>query len=216
MKKLILITLIAFTSSCEKVIEIETDFEDKRLVIDASISKHKDSINGIAVVKLSETIPYFSDKSNTVENALVSIKVNEENFNLNFDNVKSYYWSKLNNIENEDYLLSIKRDDNIYISTEKLIQTPKINSVKFGERKSLNEDEVEHGLNPTSSLDCPIAGDINEDYLFDATDINDFNLLLDTYYGESYSGVADMNGDGILTFADVLNFVAAYVAATSS
>ena len=130
MKKLILITLIAFTSSCEKVIEIETDFEDKRLVIDASISKHKDSINGIAVVKLSETIPYFSDKSNTVENALVSIKVNEENFNLNFDNVKSYYWSKLNNIENEDYLLSIKRDDNIYISTEKLIQTPKINSVK--------------------------------------------------------------------------------------
>ena len=80
----------------------------------------------------------------------------------------------------------------------------------------LNEDEVEHGLNPTSSLDCPIAGDINEDYLFDATDINDFNLLLDTYYGESYSGVADMNGDGILTFADVLNFVAAYVAATSS
>jgi len=53
MKKLILITLIAFTSSCEKVIEIETDFEDKRLVIDASISKHKDSINGIAVVKLS-------------------------------------------------------------------------------------------------------------------------------------------------------------------
>ena len=143
MKKLILITLIAFTTSCEKVIELEADFEDKRLVIDASISKHKDSLNGIAVVKLSETLPYFSDKTSNVENALVSIKANEKNFNLNFDNVKSYYWSKINNIENEDYILSIKRDDNIYISTEKLIQTPKINSVKFGERKSLNEDEVE-------------------------------------------------------------------------
>ena len=80
MKKLILITLIAFTSSCEKVIELDTDFEDKRLVIDASISKHKDSINGIAVVKLSETLPYFSDKTSTVENATVSIKVNAKKF----------------------------------------------------------------------------------------------------------------------------------------
>ena len=37
---------------CEKVIELETDFNDKRLVIDANISKHKDSLNKKAFVKL--------------------------------------------------------------------------------------------------------------------------------------------------------------------
>ena len=77
MKKLILIILIVFTSGCEKVIELDTDFEDKRLVVDASISKHIDSINGTAVIKLSETIPYFSEEINIVENAQVSVLVND-------------------------------------------------------------------------------------------------------------------------------------------
>ena len=78
MKNLILIILIVLTSGCEKVIELDTDFKDKRLVVDASISKHRDSINGTAVIKLSETIPYFSEEINNVENAQVSILVNND------------------------------------------------------------------------------------------------------------------------------------------
>ena len=143
MKNLILIILIVSTSGCEKVIELDTDFKDKRLVVDASISKHRDSINGTAVIKLSETIPYFSEEINIVENAQVSVLVNDDIINLDFDNVKSYYWANVNNIKNEDYIISIKHDNNTYVSTEKLVQTPKINSVRFGDRKSLNEDEVE-------------------------------------------------------------------------
>ena len=143
MRLLKLIILIIIFHSCEKVIDIETEFEDKRLVIDANISKHRDSIDGIASVKLSETIPYFSDQESIVKNALVKIETNQIVYNLVYNNDKKEYSSIIENINKEEFVLSIIRNENTYTSSEKLITTPKIKSVIFGDRKSLNKDEVE-------------------------------------------------------------------------
>ena len=143
MRLLKLIILIIIFHSCEKVIDIETEFDDKRLVIDANISKHRDSIDGIASVKLSETIPYFSDQESIVKNALVKIKTNQIVYNLVYNNDKKEYSSIIENINKEEFVLSIIRNENTYTSSEKLITTPKIKSVIFGDRKSLNKDEVE-------------------------------------------------------------------------
>ena len=143
MRLLKLIILIIFFHSCEKVIDIETEFDDKRLVIDANISKHRDSIDGIASVKLSETIPYFSDQESIVKNASVKIETNQIVYNLVYNNDKKEYSSIIENIKKEEFVLSIIRNENTYTSSEKLITTPKIKSVIFGDRKSLNKDEVE-------------------------------------------------------------------------
>ena len=143
MRLLKLIILIIIFHSCEKVIDIETEFDDKRLVIDANISKHRDSINGIASVKLSETIPYFSDQESIVKNASVKIETNKIVYNLVYNNDKKEYSSIIENINKEEFVLSIIRNENTYTSSEKLITTPKIKSVIFGDRKSLNKDEVE-------------------------------------------------------------------------
>jgi hypothetical protein len=143
MRLLKLIILIIFFHSCEKVIDIETEFDDKRLVIDANISKHRDSIDGIASVKLSETIPYFSDQESIVKNASVKIETNQIVYNLVYNNDKKEYSSIIENINKEEFVLSIIRNENTYTSSEKLITTPKIKSVIFGDRKSLNKDEVE-------------------------------------------------------------------------
>ena len=143
MRLLKLIILIIIFHSCEKVIDIETEFDDKRLVIDANISKHRDSIDGIASVKLSETIPYFSDQESIVKNALVKIETNQIVYNLVYNNDKKEYSSIIENINKEEFVLSIIRNENTYTSSEKLIKTPKIKSVIFGDRKSLNKDEVE-------------------------------------------------------------------------
>ena len=86
MRLLKLIILIIIFHSCEKVIDIETEFDDKRLVIDANISKHRDSIDWIASVKLSETIPYFSDQESIVKNASVKIETNQIVYNLIYNN----------------------------------------------------------------------------------------------------------------------------------
>ena len=143
MRLLKLILLIFIFQSCEKVIDIETEFDDKRLVIDANISKHRDSIDGIASVKLSETIPYFSDQESIVKNASVKIETNQIVYNLVYNNDKKEYSSIIENINKEEFVLSIIRNENTYTSSEKLITTPKIKSVIFGDRKSLNKDEVE-------------------------------------------------------------------------
>ena len=143
MRLLKLIILIIIFHSCEKVIDIDTEFDDKRLVIDANISKHRDSIDGIASVKLSETIPYFSDQESIVKNASVKIETNQIVYNLVYNNDKKEYSSIIENINKEEFVLSIIRNENTYTSSEKLITAPKIKSVIFGDRKSLNKDEVE-------------------------------------------------------------------------
>ncbi len=143
MKILKFILIIFIFSGCEKVINIETEFDDKRLVVDASIMKHRDSINGVTIVKLSETIPYFSDETSFVNNAKVTIDFNEKKYNLYYSIDDNQYSSSIKNIDHGKYILSIEYDGNNYRSIEKLIKTPEIISVRFGDRKSLNKDEVE-------------------------------------------------------------------------
>ena len=144
MKKLIYILYIFILLGCEKVIELETDFNDKRLVVDAYISKHKDSLNKKAFVKLSETIPYFSNEESIVDNAVVSIEINQKIQVLNYDSQKKEYIGDINFVDdNDEFILNIMHNNNNYTSNSRLIKTPKIESVVFGERKSLNKDEVE-------------------------------------------------------------------------
>jgi len=144
MKKLKFILFIFIFLGCEKVIDLETDFNDTRLVVDANISKHRDSLNAKASVKLSETVPYFSDEESIINDAIVSIEINKKTHELYYDNPTKLYLADINFIENNsDFVLLIEHKKNNYTSSSKLIKTPKIESVVFGDRKSLNKDEVE-------------------------------------------------------------------------
>ena len=144
MKKLKFILFIFIFLGCEKVIDLETDFNDTRLVVDANISKHRDSLNAKASVKLSETVPYFSDEESIINDAIVSIEFNQKTHELYYDNPTKLYLADINFIENNsDFVLLIEHKKNNYTSSSKLIKTPKIESVVFGDRKSLNKDEVE-------------------------------------------------------------------------
>ena len=144
MKKLKFILFIFIFLGCEKVIDLETDFNDTRLVVDANISKHRDSLNAKASVKLSETVPYFSDEESIINDAIVSIEINQKTHELYYDNPTKLFLADINFIENNsDFVLLIEHKKNNYTSSSKLIKTPKIESVVFGDRKSLNKDEVE-------------------------------------------------------------------------
>lgn len=144
MKKLKFILFIFIFLGCEKVIDLETDFNDTRLVVDANISKHRDSLNAKASVKLSETVPYFSDEESIINDAIVSIEINQKTHELYYDNPTKLYVADINFIENNsEFVLLIEHKKNNYTSSSKLIKTPKIESVVFGDRKSLNKDEVE-------------------------------------------------------------------------
>ena len=74
MKKIsLIIFLIILNFGCEKVVEIDLDFNEKRYVIDAKINKHVSSDKAFSEVRISKSRPYFSDIIEYVNDANVKI-----------------------------------------------------------------------------------------------------------------------------------------------
>ena len=72
MKKIsLIIFLIILNFGCEKVVEIDLDFNEKRYVIDAKINKHVSSDKAFSEVRISKSRPYFSDIIEYVNDANV-------------------------------------------------------------------------------------------------------------------------------------------------
>ena len=154
-KKFLMIFLLL--QSCEKVVDIETSFSDERLVIDAELKKNINKNIIEARVILSKTSPYFSEEIDFINDALVQISIQGKTIKLDFDKEKNYFFSEINVIDyDNDYTLYVKYKEQVYLSLQKLLKVPKIESVTFGKRKSLIKDEVEMLITFT---DPPSIGD---------------------------------------------------------
>ena len=144
MKKYFFYITILIFYSCEKVINIDLDYSDERIVLDASIFKNINENYATALVKVSKTAPYFSENNTEIGGAIVYIKIKNRNINLNYDTEKKYYTNTIDYINfEEDYEFFVNYQEQNYYSSEKLIKISGIESVIFGDRKSLNKDEVE-------------------------------------------------------------------------
>jgi hypothetical protein len=144
MKKYFFYTIIIILYSCEKVINIEADYSDERIVFDASIFKNINEDFATATVTVSKTAPYFGENNTIIENANVYIKTKNGNIDLDYDTKNKYYTNTIDYINfKENYEFFVKFGNENYYSTEKLIKISGIESVVFGDRKSLNKDEIE-------------------------------------------------------------------------
>ena len=74
MKKKIFYIIIIIFYSCEKVVDINTNYSDERIVLDASIFKNINEDFATAKVIVSKTAPYFSENNTEIEEAEVYIK----------------------------------------------------------------------------------------------------------------------------------------------
>jgi len=144
MKKYFFYIIIIIFYSCEKVVNIDTDYSDERIVLDASIFKYINEDFATAKVIVSKTAPYFGENNTVIDDAVVFIKTKNGNISLNFNTEKKYYTNTIDYINfEEDYELLINYKEQNYYSSEKIVQIPEIESVTFGTRKSLKKDEVE-------------------------------------------------------------------------
>ena len=142
-KYIFYITFLIFYS-CEKVINIDTDYSDERIVLDATVFKNINQKFATATVKVSKTAPYFDENNTEISDAVVYIKTKNENIYLNYNTEKKYYTNTIDYINFvEEYEFFINYEKQNYYSSEKLIQIPGIESVIFGNRKSLKKDEIE-------------------------------------------------------------------------
>ena len=139
-----LLIIFLFFTACEKIITVETEFQDQRMVIDASIMKGINDDNTEIIVKLSSTSPYFSNTDSSISDANVYVMLEDEKIFLEYNLEKKIFEKTIKRIDYEtDYELYVEHNNNIYYSKEKLIRIPKIETVTFGSRKSLQKDEIE-------------------------------------------------------------------------
>jgi hypothetical protein len=124
---LIFFTIIILLTSCEDVIEIELNYMEPKLVIEAVIN---DSDNQ-CIIKLSKTTDYFNQKTNpVVSNAVITLTDNAGTIANFTENEPGIYLGK--NVlakSNFNYTLNILSEGKEYVATATIPQRVNIDSL---------------------------------------------------------------------------------------
>ena len=120
MKNYILILLSAiFCISCEDVIDVDLETSDPRLVIEATVNVEENGTVS-AIVKLSETAPFFDNVIPPVTDAIVTI-TSENGEVFNFPHVgEGVYTSDFIPVLETAYTLEVVHNNETYTATESL------------------------------------------------------------------------------------------------
>jgi hypothetical protein len=136
MKKSILYIILVFTSvvfsSCEKVIDVDLNNAEPKLVIDAVIKWQKGTTGEEQVIKLSLTNDFFTNEILPANGASVTITNSIDEAFVFFEdgNTGNYICSNFNPVIGETYTLVVIYDGEIYTASNPLLATPPIINVQ--------------------------------------------------------------------------------------
>lgn len=132
MKKIIpyiLLSLFTFTFfSCEKVIDVDLNDEQPKLVVDAVIKWQKGTTGESQTIKLTKTSNFYNNEVPPASGATITI-TNSINTVFNFiedGNTGNYICNNFVPAINESYTLHITFEGQTYTATDKLYATPPI------------------------------------------------------------------------------------------
>lgn len=135
-----------FFASCTKVVEVDLETAEPKLVIDASIDWVKGTTGNEQKIKLSTTTGYYSTAFPTVSGADVII-TNSENTVFSFvenPSTGEYICSNFQPATGETYTLKVVLNGEIYTATETCIGVPGIeNNIEQNNTGGFGGDEVE-------------------------------------------------------------------------
>jgi len=128
---LVLIGLFV-VSSCEKVVDIDLNTMEPKLVIDAAIKWQKGTLGTVQTIKLSKTTSYYDTQIPTVSGATIFITDAANNvFNFVESNVAgSYVCSNFTPVLNRNYTLTVNSNGSTYTATETLKPVPQIDRIE--------------------------------------------------------------------------------------
>jgi len=137
--------LLTFTA-CEKVIDVDLNTAEPKLVIEASINWYAATAGNEQKIKLSTTTGYFSNEIPKVSDAIVFI-TNSTNQVFDFledpNELGSYKCTNFIPTVNETYTLTVIHEGETYTSTEKLLNTPTITRVEQDNDGGVLGNEIE-------------------------------------------------------------------------
>ena len=119
-------------SGCEKVVDIDLNTMDPKLVIDAAIKWQKGTLGNSQTIKLSMTNSYYDPQIPTVSGATILITDASNNvFNFVESNVAgSYVCSNFTPVLNRNYTLTVNVNGSTYTATETLKPVPQIDRIE--------------------------------------------------------------------------------------
>ena len=148
MKKYILfLVLITLFSSCEKVVDIDLNNAEPKLVIDAIIKWQKGTSGENQTIKLSLTNDFYTNDILPASGAVVKV-INSGGTEFDFletvPNSGEYICTNFVPVIDETYTLAIQYDSQIYRASSKLFATPEIINITQETVQGITgEDEIE-------------------------------------------------------------------------
>ena len=144
--KHLIVSFCVFLLSCTKVVEVDLETAEPKLVIDASIDWVKGTTGNDQKIKLSTTTGYYSETFPTVSAADIVI-TNSANTVFSFiesSNAGEYICSDFHPVIGETYSLKIVLNGETYTATETCIGVPDIESnIAQNNGGGFGGDEVE-------------------------------------------------------------------------
>ena len=130
--------------SCEDVVDIDLDTSSPKLVIDAAIKWQKGTSGNEQVVKLSTTSSYYESKLLPASGAIVTVTALSTTYNF-IENVGTgeYICTNFNSVINQSYTLTVVYQGQTYSATDKLYETPVIQSVEQSVFPGFGQDNVQ-------------------------------------------------------------------------
>ena len=144
--KYLIVSFCFFLLSCTKVVEVDLETAEPKLVIDASIDWVKGTTGNMQTIKLSATTGYYSATFPTVSGADIVI-TNSANTVFSFveePGTGEYSCSNFHPVIGETYTLKVVLNGESYTATETCIGVPKIeNNIAQDNGGGFRGDEIE-------------------------------------------------------------------------
>ncbi|MGB5943638.1 MAG: DUF4249 domain-containing protein [Leeuwenhoekiella sp.] len=175
-----MILLLAFTA-CEEVIEVDLPETESRLVVDGLVRVPADSLNTKVTVRLTQAAGFFQDTVSTVENAKVSVQLDDEQFELMYQQNGCYGATIATEKLKEHFaVLNILNDGENYVAQAEFVPSAPV-SAEQGTKTLFSGEETEVILTFT---DIPNQ----ENYYFFDMDFGEFITSDDGFYqGRQFS-----------------------------
>lgn len=130
---LFLLVISSILQACEKVVDVDLNDAETKLVIEATGIQKEDEPEGQLTVKLSETAPYFDDSIPRVSDAEIGVEIEGKYIPIPETQVSGYYQSEIPMLYDQEYELYIKVKDEEYQGHTKLYQTAEIDYITQSE-----------------------------------------------------------------------------------
>ena len=140
--KYILVFFALSLISCEEVIDLELNTAEPKLVVEASINKHTDSLY-FPKIKLSLTASYFDNEIPPVTDAEVTITDEIGNIYPFIHDENGWYYGEIEPIENVNYTLEIIYKNEMYTATTQLVTAVPIEYVEQRNDAGFLGNEIE-------------------------------------------------------------------------